>query len=112
MIGIHSQTGQALSGIAHLKQSIMDILLTPVGTRVMRRDYGSNLFELIDAPMNAKTIMDIVAATAEALDRWEPRIKVERVQLHEGAASGRIELTLHGLYLPDGQAIIMDGLVL
>lgn len=112
MIGINRQTGQALGGIAHLKQSVMDILLTPLGTRVMRRDYGSNLFELIDAPMNAKTIMDIVAATAEALDRWEPRIKVERVQLNEGAASGRIELTLHGLYLPDGQAIVMDGLVL
>jgi phage baseplate assembly protein W len=112
MIGMHRQTGKSLGGIAHLKQSIIDILLTPIGSRVMRRDYGSNLFELIDAPMNAKTIMDIVAATAEALDKWEPRIKVERVELNAGAASGRIELTLHGLYLPDGQAIVMDGIIL
>lgn len=112
MNGINRQNGQALGGIAHLKQSIMDILLTPIGSRVMRREYGSNLFDLIDAPMNAKTIMDIVAATAEALDKWEPRIKVERVELNAGAASGRIELTLHGLYLPDGQAIVMDGIIL
>lgn len=112
MIGINKSTGQALGGLDHLKQSIRDILLTPIGTRVMRRDYGSRLFELIDAPMNGQTIIDIIAATAEALDRWEPRIKVERVVLNEGASSGRIELTLFGKYRPDGKQITLDGIVL
>lgn len=28
----------------HLRQSIADILLTPIGTRIQRRDYGSYIF--------------------------------------------------------------------
>jgi phage baseplate assembly protein W len=112
MIGLDNQTGKTMSGLAHLKQSIMDILLTPLGTRVMRRQYGSRLFELIDAPMNGATIIDIVAATAEALATWEPRIAVERVVLDEVASTGRIGLTLYGKYLPDGKPIKIDGLIL
>jgi hypothetical protein len=120
MIGVNNQTGQHLAGLEHLKQSIIDILLTPLGTRVMRRNYGSRLFELIDAPMNSGTVIDIISATAEALATWEPRIEVERVTLDEGAstllstgyATGRIGLTLYGKYLPDGKAIKLDGIIL
>ncbi|MGZ4953577.1 MAG: GPW/gp25 family protein [Methylobacter sp.] len=112
MIGVDNTTGKALGGIDHLKQSIRDILSTPIGTRVMRRDYGSRLFELIDAPMNSATIIDIVAATAEALDKWEPRITVDRVVLDDGVETGRIALTLFGKYRPDGSAIKMDGIIL
>jgi len=112
MIGVDNQSGKALAGLDHLKQSIRDILTTPIGTRVMRRDYGSRLFELIDAPMNGTTIIDIVAATAEALDKWEPRIIVDRVALDNGAENGRIALTLFGKYRPDGSAIKLDGIIL
>jgi hypothetical protein len=112
MIGISNTNGQALGGIAHLKQSIRDILSTPIGTRVMRRDYGSRLFELIDAPMNGSTIIGIVAATAEALDKWEPRLLLDRVEINAASESGKLELTLYGLYRPDGQQIKLDGIIL
>ncbi len=50
-MGMNAATGRNLTGLDHLHQSIADILSTPIGTRVMRRDYGSRLPELIDAPM-------------------------------------------------------------
>lgn len=112
MTGINNTTGQALSGIEHLKQSIRDILLTPIGTRVMRRDYGSRLFDLVDAPMNSQTIIDIVAATAEALDKWEPRLVLERVVLNDANETGWLDMTLYGKYRPDGKQIILDGIIL
>lgn len=112
MNGVNNATGKALSGLEHLKQSIMDILLTPIGTRVMRREYGSRLFELIDAPLNGSTIIDIVAATAEALAKWEPRIEMERVVVNSAGDTGKIELTLYGKYLPDGKPIQLDGIIL
>jgi phage baseplate assembly protein W len=74
-------SGKLSTGTGHLAQSIGDILSTPIGTRVMRRDYGSALFELIDAPANALTRSRIYAATATALARWEPRIRLTRVTL-------------------------------
>lgn len=39
MNGISATTGRPLSGIDHLRQSIRDILTTPIGSRVMRRLY-------------------------------------------------------------------------
>ncbi|GAB6264530.1 GPW/gp25 family protein [Photobacterium sp. R1] len=109
MNGMNAQTGKALSGVEHLKQSVRDILTTPMGSRVMRRAYGSRLFELIDNPTNPETIADIIAATAEALRLWEPRILVKRV-IVQSAAPGRIELSIDGEYLPNGQPITLEGI--
>ena len=67
MNGINAHTGQALSGQEHLRQSVADILRTPLGTRLMRRDYGSRLFDLIDAPVNNVWKSECYAAVAEAL---------------------------------------------
>jgi len=79
MIGVNSTTGKALKGYDHLRQSIRDILKTPIGSRVMRRDYGSRIWDLVDAPINAETLAELHIATAEALDKWEPRILIESV---------------------------------
>jgi len=110
MQGMNAQTGKRLSGIDHLRQSITDILTTPVGTRVMRRDYGSRLFELLDAPLNQNTLLALYAATAEALARWEPRFRLRRVQIN-ALEPGRVEIDLTGEYLPEGKPITLEGLV-
>lgn len=94
MIGLSRDTALALSGDAHLAQSIADILFTPLGSRVMRRDYGSALPALIDAPVNGETVVDLFAAVAEALDRWEPRITLRRVEIADATAGGTAALTL------------------
>ncbi|KVR28629.1 MULTISPECIES: GPW/gp25 family protein [Burkholderia cepacia complex] len=109
MNGTCSTTGKPLSGIAHLKQSIADILNTPKGSRVMRREYGSDLPELVDAPMNLSTLSRIYAATARAIHRWEPRFKVRKVTV-VNAQPGALELDLYGTYLPDGQPVKLDGI--
>ncbi|SNR22863.1 phage baseplate protein [Paracoccus sediminis] len=95
MIGMSRHTGRMLDGDAHLAQSIADILTTPLGTRVMRRDYGSNLPDLLDAPMNGETVIDVFAESADAIDRWEPRFRLTRVQLI-AAEVGAFEILLDG----------------
>lgn len=96
MRGMDRTTGKPLDGLAHLQQSIADILTTPVGSRVMRRDYGSLLPRLIDQPFNAATRIRLVAATATALMRWEPRLKLSRVAMDMGAQPGQVVVTLDG----------------
>lgn len=76
----------------------------------MLRDYGSRLFDLVDAPMNEATKVEIFVATVEALNKWEPRFKTTRVQV-QSVIDGKFTLSLEGNYLPDGQEIVMDGLV-
>ncbi|WP_454255182.1 GPW/gp25 family protein [Pseudomonas sp. Marseille-Q8238] len=91
---MNRQTGGTISNLAHIRQSIADILTTRLGTRVMRRDYGSQLVDLIDQPGNPATRLLCYAAIAIALMRWEPRIHITRVQLTEANMAGQFELTL------------------
>ena len=110
MHGMNKYTGKRLQGIDHLKQSILDILTTPVGSRVMRRDYGSRIFELVDNPMVDDFAIELFAATAEALAKWEHRLRLERVQIkHIG--KGQVTLLLWGFYLPEGKPITLDGII-
>ena len=109
--GMNMTTGRAITGLDHLKQSIRDILVTPLGSRVMVRDYGSRLFELVDAPINQGTLVQLYAATAEALDKWEPRFRLLRVS-SEATDSGRVSLTVEGEYVPEGQMITLAGIIL
>jgi phage baseplate assembly protein W len=97
MIGLEATTGRQLAGNAHLAQSVADILTTPLGSRVMRRDYGSLLFDLVDQPINAATRMLIQAATALALRQWEPRLKLARIALDASQApAGRLAVEIEG----------------
>ncbi|WP_107497438.1 GPW/gp25 family protein [Thalassobius sp. I31.1] len=98
-----------------LRQSIRDILLTPLGTRVMRRDYGSDLPELLDQNLTPLTLGLIKAATVDALRKWEPRLHITRVQAEptpEDHKQGRVIMGLEAVYLPDGQNIELAGVVL
>ena len=114
VIDLDMRTGQPIDGIAHLRQSIRDILTTPVGTRVMRRDYGSGLFDLIDGPLDGERIARIYAATAAALRKWEPRLRLSRVRvegLTDSAPHGRVTIDVEGEYLPGGHPIRIEGIV-
>ena len=111
MRGLSTTTGKVLDGIAHLRQSIGDILSTPIGSRVMRRDYGSRLFELVDAPFNASTRVQIFAAAAEALFLWEPRITLDQIELISNEA-GHLTIDVHGTYHPSGQSFSVAGVVI
>ena len=112
MRGMSSANGKPLSGTEHLRQSIRDILITPIGSRVMRRDYGSQLFQLIDKPLNESTLVDIYSAVSEALAKWEPRIKLTRVKAEQVSSGGWVRLYLEGYELINGKKMAMDGLII
>lgn len=100
--GVDRRTAKPLSDWDHVAQSIAVILTTPIGSRVMRRDFGSELFDLIDAKMTARTILAIYGAAATAIARWEPRYRLVQASVSSASADGRIALELFGVYYPRG----------
>jgi len=93
-------TGARLDGLDDIAQSLADIIGTPQGSLVGRREYGSPVPDLIDRPMTGANILRIYAASALAISRWEDRIRLRRVSLvagdKPGAASLAIEATRKG----------------
>lgn len=105
MIGMDRRTGQPLSGVAHLRQSIEDILGTPLGSRRMRPEYGSRLRRMVDLPVNDGWKSAVQAEVARALGRWEPRLKLQRVQV-VAVVGGRVSFALTGQYL--GESVSLE----
>lgn len=66
-----------------IQQSVLIILGTARGERVMRPDFGSRLHELVFAPMNASTKALVAHYATDALVTWEPRVDVLRVKSEE-----------------------------
>jgi phage baseplate assembly protein W len=89
-------TGKPLAGADHLRQSIADILGTPLGTRIGRRDYGSELPELMDQPMNDLGRIRVFAATALAIMRQERRARISRIALAAGDTPGAFVIRIVG----------------
>ncbi len=93
MIGLSRLSGQRLDGDAHLRQSLHDLMTTPIGSRVMRRDYGSLLPHLIDSPATPRLLMQLRAAILHAILRWEPRVRPVAIHLSIDA-QGRAVMSL------------------
>ncbi|MET0322531.1 MAG: GPW/gp25 family protein [Duganella sp.] len=105
MIGMNATTGRALTGLAHLYQSIAQIVTTPRGSRLQRRAFGSSLFELIDAPANTATRLRVYAALATAIMRYEPRLQLRRVALVEITSTGTVVFEIEGVADAGGEAV-------
>jgi Bacteriophage baseplate protein W len=79
---INQQGGIALARGEHdIEQAIRIILGTAPGERVMRPEFGCRIHELVFAPDNAATRGLAVYYVEEALDRWEPRITLQQVNV-------------------------------
>lgn len=93
---MNAVTGRKLEGLDHIRQSVADIITTPIGSRVMRRDYGSLVPELLDMPMSDALMMQVYAATVIAVSRWEQRITITGTRYNvstENQGRATVELT-------------------
>jgi hypothetical protein len=80
---------------ASVRQSIMLLLSTIPGERVMRPDYGCELHRLVFSPNDNTTSGLAIHYVRQALERWEPRAQI--IHLDAGPNPNyaeRLEITL------------------
>lgn len=102
--GMNRNTGLGISDTEHINQSMRDILLTPVGSRVMRREYGSLLSALIDMPQNPALRLQIMVACYSAIQKWEPRIRLTAISFETGDA-GEMYVDITGMRTDTGASV-------
>lgn len=80
---------------ASVRQAILLLLGTRPGERVMRPDYGCDLFKLVFAPSDNTTEGLAVHYAREALARWEPRIDIAELDANVNAdIPSRLDIVL------------------
>jgi len=77
-----------------IANSINRILKTPLGSRVMRPDFGSLLYTLRDREFNDEYRLLAKKYTYEAISKYEPRVKVENVNFKIKTVSGVVTLVI------------------
>ena len=81
-----------------IKQSILLILSTAKGERVMRPEFGCDIHQFVFAVIDSSTVTMIKSAVKEALILFEPRIEVKAVEVDTRQISTGI-LEIHLDYL-------------
>jgi Bacteriophage baseplate protein W len=70
-----------------IRQSILIILETAHGERVMRADFGCGIHELVFEAVDSKVLQRIRSEVEDALRRFEARIEVLGITIDEDATS-------------------------
>ena len=79
----NSQSVNLISDEEDIRKSIFIIMGTKVGERVMRRDFGSNLGDMIFETLDTTNIAYMRTLVESALSIHEPRILVEEVTIDQ-----------------------------
>lgn len=114
--GTDRNTGRLISGVPYLWQRLSDVIATPVGSLVGRRDFGSRMFEMLDRNVDSGFYMDAFVRLAEAINNPangldDFRLTTMRV---ERPAEHNVEIYLSG-YLLDGDSAMpveLEGVTL
>jgi len=78
-----------------IEQAIELILATAPGERPMRPEFGCGVHDYVFDSIDASTVGLMEEAIREALDRWEPRIVVEKVEFNlDGVGEGRLMIDI------------------
>lgn len=101
------QSGTELSEIDHIRQSIEDIISTPIGSRLMRRDYGTQVANLLDQPTSEALYLKCYSTIYSSILRWEPRVQINQLYISE-VNEGQTVLNLEGTLAQSGQSLNMN----
>jgi uncharacterized protein len=88
---------EMVEGNSSVRQALLLLLSTMPGERVMRPHYGCDLHRLVFSPNDKTTCGLALHYVRQAIERWEPRIDVVRLDAtnsEQTASSGMLEIYL------------------
>ena len=102
-VGLDRYGGGTVTGWMHVLQSIEVIFSTHFGERVVREWFGSFVPNLLGRNITPREVTPFFAAISSAIEQWEPRYRVTRVNLigsEEELRAGRLHVDMEGQYRP------------
>ena len=99
--------GSELTELEHIRQSLEDIATTPIGSRLMRREYGTLLASLMDQPIGQALYLKIYSTLYSAYVRWEDRIEISQISVAE-LNKGQLILDVIGFLKTNGNEVYMS----
>ncbi len=105
--GLNRNDGTPLSDWAHVEQCEQVIFTTRIGSRVMRRTFGSAVPGILGKNLVPSTMLKFWTAICAAIDLWEPRTRVTNIDYPRPPnsastmAAGQLSFQVVQNYMPD-----------
>ena len=77
-----------------IKESLIILLTTSLGERVMRSDYGANLEDMLFESLNVTTATIIANRLKRAILFHEPRVKADDIDMVPDPVNGLVQVTV------------------
>lgn len=87
---------------AAINNSIRNILMTPKGSLPGKPTFGSRINEVLFGQMDYITMNAIEDLIKEALNKWEPRIIINRIDIKQVSEYNKITATIDYNYVDVG----------
>lgn len=106
-VGINADTGAAIYGWDHVVQCLRDMFRTRFGERLMREWYGSFVPAALGRNITREEVFPVIAAITSAIEQWEPRYRIVKVDLGGEIRDGELSISIQGVYRP--RALLGDN---
>ena len=73
------------------EEKIKRVLITPLGSRIMKPLFGSRLYELVDRTFNTEYVIDAISYTYEAIQTNLKEIKIKSVDVAKNIVNLKVE---------------------
>lgn len=99
-----------------IKQALKTIVLTKLGTKTKYQNpiFGSDVADLLFEKLNPFTISNLEDEVIQAIENWEPRVRVDRVEvdsdISQNAMSVSITYSIVNLNITDDLTINLSVL--
>jgi len=92
-----NQIGSVVEGLDDIDQCIKIILMTRKGTDPHRPEFGSDIWQYIDYPVNEAS-PNIIREAYDAINIWETRVQINSIttQINESQINLKIERQIKG----------------
>ena len=91
----HTGSIAMVSGARDIDRSIVMVLSTAKGERLMRPEFGCAIWDQLFEPINANTLGLMAQGVRDAIGQWEPRVDLEDVTTEaDESGNGRVRISI------------------
>lgn len=91
----HTGSIALVGGPEDIDRSIVMVLSTAKGERLMRPEFGCAIWDQLFEPINPNTLGLMAQAVRDAIGQWEPRVELEDVTTSvDDAAQGKVKIDI------------------
>lgn len=101
------ELGAVVEGVEAIGQAIRTVLTTPRGSSPLRPDFGSSLFDYLDAPIG-EARPQVVREVVEAVERWERRAEIVAVHVEASADGAGLSVSVEWRPRGGGASVLLS----